>query len=191
VFSLIAEYLGINVQLSRYTIFSETRKAPSLNSKYQLVIEYIEPCRNDFKEKFGAFEQAYEDKEDSLTSLNECGHIDAIDIVKVGMLSYIFGANDDSECFLAEDGRIYTIDNEQMFSTPPVELASCEWFDKNEALANEIAIDLCSKLALLSDSDIELFTSVPRGYKVNEIWRVKPLVNEARDSARMFMECHA
>jgi hypothetical protein len=192
VFSLIAQRLGINVQISKYLIVSEDSKAHNKSSNYQLAIEFIEECKDseEVESKFGTYKIACEAEKDNLPMLVACSHQDALDRVKADMLAYIFSANESSDQLFSQSGRIYIIDNEQMFGSNPVDLHNCHWFNENNSFSLNIALELCRGLSKVSDKDIEIFTSLPKGYQVDELWPVKPLVYSARDYAKNFVRNH-
>ena len=186
IFSLIAEDLGINVQKSKYLLFSDDIFIPAGASKYELAIQYIEKYDGKDDSRFASFKYAYESK-NSLELLMDCDHQDSLDKVKVDMLSYIFGANETSEILPSKDGRIYIIDNEQMFSGSPSDLFGCPWFRDDNDIALKIAVNLCRDVYRILDSELECILAIPGEYVVQEKWSIKDILIEARNYIEGFL----
>ena len=191
VFSLFAEELDINVQKSRYLILDAEMSEKFGSSRYELAIGFIEPAKSNLDKKFGPFQKAYESSENSLELLVRCGHQDALDKVKVDMLSHIFGATETSEIFLSEDGRIYIVDNEQMFSSGPTDLLACPWFIDSYDAAMKIALPLCESLCDLLDNRLNEILFYPKQYEIEETWPIEPLLVSSREYVKQFLRIHA
>jgi hypothetical protein len=116
----------------------------------------------------------------------------ASDWIRADMLAYLCGANEPSDRLITKDHEFVVIDNEQMFSTDPVDVLECDWFrgatGEQSSRAIEIAGALCSRLAQTTDEEIALFSSIPRGYVVNELWSVHGRMVASRNAARRYVD---
>ena len=119
------------------------------------------------------------------------GHM--TDWVKLEILACLCGANEPSGYIITKTHQLYVIDNEQMFSTEPSDPITCSnWFGhQTYDSAMEITLELCNQLSHIREKDIQEYSTLPEGYKVDEIWDIKQLIRKSVSYAKQFIERNA
>ncbi|GBE37494.1 hypothetical protein BMS3Bbin08_00084 [bacterium BMS3Bbin08] len=110
----------------------------------------------------------------------------ALKILRV--MACLCGANERSEILFSEDHIMYVVDNEQMFQDPPDNPITCaDGFEIEYDTMMELTLDLCRKLSVIDNRDIQVFTAIPDGYVVNELWPISKLMESTVDFAKQFL----
>ena len=129
---------------------------------------------------------------DRVALVEQAGVANASDWIRADMLAYLCGANEPCDQLITKDHQLVIIDSEQMFSTDSVELRDCDWFESTNGdkstRALQIADALCSRLAKTTDFELGLFSAVPDGYVVNQLWSIGERMLSARRAARRYTE---
>ncbi len=165
----LLQTLGINSQSSAFMILPEG-SLPVVDKpekRHQLAIRFIEKC-----------------------GMNCMDGENRIDSVKLNVLACLCGANEPSEILISEDHIIYVIDNEQMFQDPyPSDPITCaDWSEIEYDDMMELTLDLCRKLSVIDDRDIQVFTAIPDGYIVNEKWSISERMKLTVNFAKQFLK---
>lgn len=197
VFGALAQRLGLSCQTSVYLILPKDcppmQEAQSAE-RYQLALWLLQehkpgPCSKECPK-----EQLYKNLNDPALDrasvLLTSKVLYAIDMAKCNIMVYLCGANEPSGELFTQAHEFVQIDNELMFLTHPCDIWQCEWLKSPDGGISEkglqIATDLCPIFAEVTDSEIESICDVPPGYLVNELPPIKPLIYEARNSAKNF-----
>ena len=199
-FARLAQALDVSCQASSYLILPDNCPPLLANrdaEKGQLAIwlypkHGAEDC-NDTCPVNRLYEKLRDPAIDSTEALSESTIRNAIDWARVNMLAYICGANEGGEeRLITPDHQLFMIDNEQMFSTSPGNLMECHFVTLRNGSVSEtgmrIAIDLCEKFTILTDSEINSMVSVPDAYVVDKQWDVEPIIIEARNYCQRFFD---
>ena len=192
----LLQSLGINSQSSAFIILPE-KSLPVVNNpnieRYQLAIRYIdehgENCNQGEKCPLSKLNDHFKEASKKVSFLEACSIKNIIDWVKLEVMACLCGANEPSERLFSEKHTLYVIDNEQMFSTTPSNPITCtEWFEIEYDTTMKITFDLCKRLSNINNRDIEIFTTIPKGYVVNEIWSIQKLMESTLKFAKQFLK---
>lgn len=192
----LLQSIGINSQSSTFIILSEESLPvagdPDIE-RYQLAIRYIdehgEDCVHGKKCPLKGLNNQFKEAPPKVSFLETCSIENIIDWVKLEVMACLCGANEPSDRLFSEDHIMYVIDNEQMFSTRPSNPITCtSWFEIEYDTTMKITLDLCKRLSNISNRDIKVFTTIPAGYVVKELWSIPKLMKSTVEFAKQFLK---
>ncbi len=192
----LLQSIGINSQSSAFVILPEeslpVADKPEIE-RYQLAIRYInkhgENCVHEEKCPLRKLNDQFEEATKKVSFLETCSIKNIIDWVRLEVMACLCGANEPSERLFSEDHIMYVIDNEQMFSTTPSNPITCtDWFEIEYDTTMKITLDLCNRLSNINKRDIKIFTTIPEGYIVKELWSIKELIESTVKFAKQFLK---
>ncbi len=200
--SFLMQDLGLQTQSSSYIILE--KDSPPLidkqdSERYQLAIMMLDEHAHDgtcYKESecpLADINDRFNKASNKIEFLKEINVGHMIDWVKLEILACLCGANEPSEYIITKTHQLYVIDNEKMFSTKPCDPITCSnWFGHQTYVsAMEMTLELCNQLSHLREKDIQEFSTLPEGYKVDEIWDIKKLIRKSVSYAKQFIERNA
>lgn len=192
----LLQTIGVNSQSSAFVILPDdslpVTDRPDIE-RYQLAILYIDEhghsCMDEkkcpLKDLNGQFQKASK----KVSYLETCPIKNIIDWVKLEVMACLCGANEPSDRLFSKDHIMYVIDNEQMFSGEPWNPITCtNWFDIEYDATMKITLDLCQRLSDIEKRDIQLFTTIPEGYVVGELWPISHLMESTVEYAKQFLK---
>ena len=192
----LLQTLGVNSQSSALMILPE-RSLPVVDKpgieRYQLAIRFIDEhgtnCVDGEKCPLKKLNGPFQEASKKVSFLGTCSIKNIIDWVKLEVMACLCGASEKSEKLFSEDHIMYVIDNEQMFQDPPSNPITCaDWFEIEYDTTMELALDLCRKLSVIDNRDIQIFTAIPEGYVINELWPISKLIESTVQYANQFLK---
>ncbi|GEM_PF-4879587 len=195
----LLQTLGVNSQSSAFIILSEeslpVADKPEIE-RYQLAIHYIDEhgrnCVDGEKCPLRKLNEQFKDAPKKVSFLETCSIKNAIDWVKSEVLVCLCGANEPSDRLISKDHIMYIIDNEQMFSTKPSNpITDTDWFQTEYDTTMGLTLDLCKRLSDIDKRDIQVFTTIPEGYVVDELWSIPKLMESTVRFAKQFLKEYA
>lgn len=117
------------------------------------------------------------------------GVINIRDLLKSEIAIYIFGANEPCGYFFTPEHALVIIDSEQVFSTQPVQIEDSPWFADKDGL--KLALEVCSEIAAITNSQINRFLDIPQEISVEETWPIKNRLCEGIAYAREFLKSYS
>jgi hypothetical protein len=188
--------LGVNSQSSAFVVLPEkslpVTERPNIE-RCQLAISYIDEHDRDCVDGDNCLLRKLRDQFDKSPEkypfLETCAILNIIDWVKSDVLACLCGANEPSGRLLSKDHIMYVIDNEHMLSQTPVSPIRCtKWFDKEYDASMELTLGLCKRISKIKKRDIQIFTAVPDGYVVDELWSISELMESTVMYSKKFLK---
>lgn len=192
----LLQSIGVNSQSSAFVIRPEeslpVTDKPDIE-RYQLAIRYINEhgknCVSGEKCPLRKLNDQFEEIPKKVSFLETCSIKNIIDWVKLEVMACLCGANEASDRLFSEDHIMYVIDNEQMFSTTSSNPITCtNWFEIEYDTTMKITLDLCKRLSNINKQDIKVFTTIPKGYVVDELWSISELMESTVKFAKQFLK---
>jgi hypothetical protein len=194
----LMQAVGINTQSSSFLVLPDSSlpvlEKPSIE-RYQLAILYIDEHNGDCvagdRCPLKNIDEQLNKAHKKVSFLKACSIPNMIDWVKSEVMAYLCGANESSGILLSKDHIMFVIDNEQMFSTKPIyPIKYPSWFEEEYDATMSLTLDLCEKLSKITKQDINIFTTVPDGYVVNELYSIKDLMTLTVQYAKNFLRTY-
>lgn len=194
--SYLLQTVGINSQSSSFLILPDGSLPVAENpniERCQLAIRYIdehvEGCVDRDNCPLKKLSEEFDNVHNKVSYLKICSISNMIDWVKLEVMACLCGANEPSDRLISKDHNMYVIDNEQMFSTKPINPIGCtSWFDEEYNATMNITLDLCERLSKINEQDLHLFMAIPDGYIVNELWSIADLIESTMKYAKDFIK---
>lgn len=195
----LLQTLGVNSQSSAFMILPEESlpiaDRPDIE-RYQLAIRYIDEhgtnCVDGKKCPLKILNEQFREAPKKVFFLETCSIKNAIDWIKLEVLACLCGANEPSGRLISEDHIMYVSDNEQMFSTKPSNpITDTNWFQTEYDTTMGLTLDLCKRLSDIDERDIQVFTPIPEGYVVDELWSISKLMELTVNFAKEFLKEYA
>ena len=192
----LLQTVGINSQSSSFVILPDNSlpvtEKPDIE-RCQLAIRYIDEhvgdCVDGDSCPLNKLNDQFDKAPQKVTFLKTCSVSNIIDWVKLEVMACLCGANEPSERLFSKDHRMYVIDNEQMFSNKPSNpIEGTSWFEIEYDATMNLTLDLCERLSKIDKGDVQLFTAIPDGYVVNELWSITELMESTVRYAKDFLK---
>jgi len=192
----LMQAVGINTQSSSFLVLPDNSlpvlEKPSIE-RYQLAILYIDEHNDDCVDgdscPLNNINEQFKKAPQKVPFLKTCSISNMIDWVKLEVIACLFGANEPSDRLFSKDHTMFVIDNEQMFSTDPSNPIGCtSWFEEEYDATMKLTLDLCERLSKMTKQDVNIFTTVPDRYIVNELWPIADLMTRTVQCAKDFLQ---
>jgi len=188
----LMQAVGINTQSSSFLVLPNNSlpvlEKPNIE-RYQLAILYIDEHNGDCVAGDSCPLNNINEQFNKAPFLKACSISNMIDWVKLEVMACLCGANEPSGRLFSKDHTMFVIDNEQMFSTRPSNPIGCtSWFEEEYDATMKLTLDLCEKLSKMTKQDINIFTTIPDGYIVNEQWSIAELMTLTVQYAKDFLQ---
>jgi len=192
----LLQTVGINSQSSSFLILPDNSlpvtEKPDIE-RYQLAIRYIDEHDGDCVDldncPLDKLDDQFDKAREKVSFLKTNPISNIIDWVKVDVMACLCGANEPSGRLFSRDHKMYVIDNELMFSTKPSNpIVGTDWFEEEYDATMNLTLDLCERLSKINKRDIQLFTAIPDGYVVNELWSITKLIEFTVQYAKDFFK---
>ncbi len=193
--ALLMQTVGINSQSSSFLVLPNN-SLPVLEKydieRYQLAIRYIDEhigeCIDGDNCPLNKLNEEFDKAPKKVSFLETSSVSNMIDWVKLEVMACLCGANEPSDRLFSTDHKMYVIDNEQMFSTKPSNPIGCtNWFKEEYDATMDLTLNLCERLSKINKRHIQMFTAIPDGYIVNELWSITELMALTVQSAKDFL----
>lgn len=196
--AFLMQKIGINSQSSSFLVLPDNSR-PVLEKhdieRYQLAIRYIEEhnagCIDGTNCPLNKLDEGLNKAPKIVSFLKTFPISNLIDWIKLEVMACLCGANEKSEILFSRGHKTYVIDNEQMFSTKPINPIGCApCFEEEYDAAMDLTLSLCEQLAKINKRHIQRFTAIPDGYIVNELWSISELMKLTVQFAKDFLSNH-
>ena len=197
VFSRLATRLGLNVRRAELVWISKKdllHTGQENSEPYQLLLQFIDKHNDGSCSPscpFPELRRHFQEESDIGEFVASVSPYNAADCILKDLLADMFGANEPSEWLFGTDHKFYIIDNELMFSTEPSGKISAPWlFARNGSYSkagHKLLFDLCSKIVSLGDADLRDISKYPKGYKIDMLWPILPILRKGKKVARSIL----
>ena len=192
----LLQTIGVNSQSSAFVVLPEkslpVTEKPDIE-RYQLAIRYIDEHNKDCVDgdncPLSKLNDHFNEAPKKVSFLETCSIKNIVDWVKLEVLACLCGANEPSDRLFSKDHIMYVIDNEQMFSETPSNPITCtDWFDIEYDATMSLTLGLCKRISKIKKRDIQIFTAIPDGYVVNELWSISELMESTVQYSTEFLK---